>query len=465
MRTLFLLRGLPGAGKSTWIKENHLAPYTLSPDQIRMEFQAPLYDEFGNPMISQENDAQVWDVLMKRLEGRMRRGDFTVIDATHYTHRMLTHYNQLIREYRYRAYIVDFTDVPFSTVLERNRTRELCKRVPEDRLYYMNSVIEDGEFISNKFTVVTREEAAALLAPAPIDWNGRFERIAVFGDIHGCYQPLQEYFTKFPYDENTLYVFVGDYLDRGTQNKEVLQFLIDNMDKKNFLFLEGNHEKWLRLYSKKNQQIPSKEELAVFKKYGIRLPVERIRSEEFFKTEKDIAGIDKRDIRIFCSHLAQMAFAKFGSKVYCITHGGIPFAPSIVIPTEQLIKGVGEYETADEVYATWMKNTPNNYVLIHGHRNLYEIDTKVNDRIFNLCSPIETGGDLRVLHIGADDSIQAYSIPNTVYRHPEINTEALPTTNAEWVESFEASSFIEKKEFADGICSYNFTKDAFRDRK
>lgn len=466
MRTLFLLRGLPGAGKSTWIKENHLEPYTLSPDQIRVEFQSPVFDEQGNPGISQLNDGEVWDVLMKRLEMRMRRGDFTVIDATHYTHRMLTHYNQLIREYRYRAYIVDFTDVPFETVLERNRTRDLYKHVPGDRLYYMHSVIENGEFISNKFTVVKPNEAIALLAISPLDLNGKYERIAVFGDIHGCYQPIQEYFARwFPYDEKTLYVFVGDYLDRGIQNEEVLQFLIRNMNKKNFLFLEGNHEKWLRNYCKKNQQAPSKEELAVFKKYGIRYPIERICSEEFIKTKGDIAGISKRDIRIFCSHLAQMAFVKLGSKVYCITHGGIPFAPSLFVSTEQLIEGVGDYEALDDIYKSWMRIEPENYIMIHGHRNLYEIGTKVNNRIYNLCSPVETGGDLRVLHIGADDSIQAYDIPNPVYRHSDSVLVKTPDTDAEWVQSFEKSPYIEKKEFADGICSYNFTKDAFKGRK
>lgn len=36
MRTLVLLRGLPGVGKSTWIKEQGLEPYTLSADQIRL---------------------------------------------------------------------------------------------------------------------------------------------------------------------------------------------------------------------------------------------------------------------------------------------------------------------------------------------------------------------------------------------------------------------------------------------
>lgn len=35
MRTLLLLRGAPGFGKSTWIQENHLEQYTLEADSFR----------------------------------------------------------------------------------------------------------------------------------------------------------------------------------------------------------------------------------------------------------------------------------------------------------------------------------------------------------------------------------------------------------------------------------------------
>lgn len=35
MRTLLLLRGAPGAGKSTWIDENNLQNYTLEADKFR----------------------------------------------------------------------------------------------------------------------------------------------------------------------------------------------------------------------------------------------------------------------------------------------------------------------------------------------------------------------------------------------------------------------------------------------
>ena len=49
--------------------------------------------------------------------------------------------------------------------------------------------------------------------------------------------------------EDEMYIFVGDYIDRGLENVEVVQFLISLMGRKNVLMLEGNHEKWLWLWA------------------------------------------------------------------------------------------------------------------------------------------------------------------------------------------------------------------------
>lgn len=42
MRNLVILRGAPGCGKSTWIKNNNLENYTLSADSIRLFIQSPV---------------------------------------------------------------------------------------------------------------------------------------------------------------------------------------------------------------------------------------------------------------------------------------------------------------------------------------------------------------------------------------------------------------------------------------
>lgn len=69
-RKLCLLRGAPGAGKSSWIKEHNLEQYTLSPDTIRVMCSSLELQADGNFKISQNqrNEQEVWDVLFKLLE-------------------------------------------------------------------------------------------------------------------------------------------------------------------------------------------------------------------------------------------------------------------------------------------------------------------------------------------------------------------------------------------------------------
>ena len=249
MRTMFVLRGAPGCGKSTWIKDNGLTPYTLEADNLRLLWQGPVLKADGEFAIGQNNDRRVWNLLHQMLEERMERGEFIVVDATHYKSTLLNQYKKLIAHYRYRAYVVDFTDVPLETLLERNAKREPYKRVPEEVIRKMAAVFEKDEEVSSTFTVVTPEEASAKLRESLLFDYNRYNKMVVFGDIHGCFEPLKQYFAENPCDENTAYIFVGDYLDRGIQNKEVVEFLLSIYKNKNVLLLEGNHEKWLRMYA------------------------------------------------------------------------------------------------------------------------------------------------------------------------------------------------------------------------
>ena len=76
----------------------------------------------------------------------------------------------------------------------------------------------------------------------------KYEKIVHIGDIHGCYTALMEYF-KNGLNDNYMYIFIGDYIDRGIENVEVVKFLIEISKKPNVLLLEGNHERWLWIYA------------------------------------------------------------------------------------------------------------------------------------------------------------------------------------------------------------------------
>ena len=252
MRYLFVLRGAPASGKSTWIKENELEPYTISTDGLRLMYQSPVTTIEGDRAISQNNDKQVWDLLMELLERRMENGELVVIDATHYKSSLINRYKDLVSKYRYRVYVVDFFNVSEEELKRRNATRGF-RKVPDEVIEKMVVALADTNEVKKQYKIVSPEEAITLInSPLePFDAN-EYEKVVIFGDIHGCYEPLKEYFDKNPFNENYNYIFCGDYLDRGTQNKEVLEFLISLKDKKNCVFLEGNHEKWLRIYSQKD---------------------------------------------------------------------------------------------------------------------------------------------------------------------------------------------------------------------
>lgn len=76
------------------------------------------------------------------------------------------------------------------------------------------------------------------------------ERILAIGDIHGCYAKLVRLMEKVKLDpEKDRLVFMGDYIDRGDQSREVVEYLIEL--KKQLpasVFLLGNHEHMLLEY-------------------------------------------------------------------------------------------------------------------------------------------------------------------------------------------------------------------------
>ncbi len=69
-------------------------------------------------------------------------------------------------------------------------------------------------------------------------------RTFAIGDIHGCHRPLVQLLNKIdPDPERDTLVFLGDYIDRGLESKEVISLIIDL--KKTFrhlIPLLGNHE-------------------------------------------------------------------------------------------------------------------------------------------------------------------------------------------------------------------------------
>jgi predicted kinase len=421
-----------------------LEEYTLCADTIRMLAESPIMvADKTHRVISQANDNYVWELLYELLEKRMQRGEFVIVDATHSRSSDFSRYNKLCERYRYRKYYVDFSDVPIEICKERNQMREAYKIVPDKAIEKIYARLKTQGKTSG-YTEVSKDNFLKEIDVNVFNMD-KYERINVFGDIHGCFEPLKKYFEDYPYSENEMYIFTGDYIDRGIQNKEVLEFLIEMSKKPNVLLLEGNHEKWLKYYAFDE--------------------AENIKSGTFRKrTMPEILDIDTSELRNLYRRIGQIAYIEYDDNRYLICHGGVPYMPMfpVLIATDQYVNGVGNYnDNIDEIYA---KNGMSNVIQIHGHRNSYDMESCYG-MSYNLEDKIEFGGNLRVLQLVHGRVPKMIKIKNDVFRIEEEEVEEVKPQveqkDTDYLFALRNSYDIKETMLGDGISSFNFTRKAF----
>lgn len=453
MRVLLLMRGAMGCGKSTWIEQNGLKPYTLCADDIRLLCQAPVLDIDGTRKVSQKNEKVVWRTLFDILETRMKRGEFTVIDATNTKTSEMSRYRDLAKKYRYRIYCVDMTDVPIEVAKSQNAKRDPIKFVPEeaiDRAYarFANQKIPSG------IKVIKPNELDTIWYKS-VDLSS-YDKVHIIGDIHGCYTALKRFMDSVDVNANEYFIFLGDYLDRGLENAETIEYLMElQRTHNNVCFLEGNHEAHLRNWAN-GEEVASNE----FKKIT--------------QAKLDAAGVNKKDVRNFCRSLGQCSYFTYGDVNVLVTHGGLSTIPSNLtfIATEQMIKGVGDYKDSHDVDQAFLSTTADNFYQVHGHRNETNEFIQVNEAAFNLNGDVEFGGHLRAVtfyksHTGVIE-YETHEIKNDVYRLPEniskSNDEVANSDIVSVIEYMRASKFVNEKSFGN-ISSFNFTRQAFDNKE
>ncbi len=445
MRVLLLLRGSAACGKSTWIEQNGLKPYALSADDIRLLCQSPTMQSDGSVTISQSNDSVVWKTLFRLLEVRMSKGEFTVIDATNSKTSEMNRYKELCDTYRYRMYCVDFTDIPIDEVKRRNANREPLKQVPEEVIDNMYS----------RFATQKIPSGIKVIKPDELDtvWMktydlSEYKKIHHIGDIHGCNTVLQEYISgNGGLKDDEFYIFTGDYIDRGLENADVVNYIMSISLKPNVLLLEGNHERWLWRYGRDERSTSKEFELIT-------------------KPQLETAGLDKKEVRKFYRRLSQCAYYSYKGNVYLVTHAGLSMIPEnlTLVATDQMIRGVGSYDEVEKVAETFVSMMPENVYQVHGHRNTKQLPIQVNERVFNLEGRVEFGGCLRCLVLD-EQGCHPVEVKNKVFKTPETLAEesVVDSPVADAILNMRASKLVSEKCFGN-ISSFNFTNKAFYDK-
>ena len=248
MKTLILMVGCPGSGKSTWIKNNGLIDYAISPDKLRVNYGGLETDLDGNKLITTKSEKKIWDMIFDIIEYRMKNGELIVVDATHSNNKLLNRYHNIAAQYRYRIIAIDFREVSIQTILERNLNRlenNPKKYIKPERLYTVHERLKTLE-LPNYMKIIKHDDNIEIQKLFNLLYNfDNFRAINAFGDIHGSYQELMKLINKAKdfYSKETFNVFLGDYFDRFRDEEDLYKLFefLEKLDDTNLL-LTGNHE-------------------------------------------------------------------------------------------------------------------------------------------------------------------------------------------------------------------------------
>lgn len=301
--SLVVLIGVSGSGKSSFAKKHFKRTEILSSDECR----ALVSDDENNQ--SATNDA--FDVLYYIAGKRLKSGLLTVIDATNVQKESRKGLIELGRKYHCLPVAI-VLDLPEKVCEERNQNRpdrnfggHVIRQQNQQLKKSIRGLKDEG--FRQIYILKSLEEVDAVLEIKreklyndKKDETGPFD---IIGDVHGCFDELQELLLKLGYSvnrtdvteknfgfnviapENRKAIFVGDLVDRGPDSPSVLRLVMSMVNSGVAYCVPGNHDLKLQKYLNGKQ---------VQLKHGLEVTVKQLETEtaQFKSTvEKFLYGL------------------------------------------------------------------------------------------------------------------------------------------------------------------------------
>lgn len=452
--------GAPGSGKSTWIKKNHLEKYTVSADAIRSLVTTPANKidplneiELDDYAIDLKDEGFTWTLLKDIVENRMRQGETTIVDATHLFKGSFTQYRELRKKYGYDVIVIDamkeiyrkahgdisaMREILYSQ--NASRDRQVAKEQIDKYLTRWIRLVEPSkEGVDHYPQWITYKGDTALsilpswqyLSSKDCPSMNDFDTIQVIGDVHGDYSALEKVFEN--HHKGTAYVFVGDYLDRGTKNPETLEFM-NSLKGKNIFLLRGNHEQRIEEFLQSGRLHGN------FK-------------NTFPQLAKYFGNDNVRDeLQKLVDRLHNCLYFTFNNQTYLISHAGVDpiVMPKIPYHAQLLDEEVFTMGVSTDKGNPYNRDIDAIYgaihnlfipIQIHGHRNEFNH--------FDDCPGI--------YNLTKDGKFRWVTITKDGITPHEIDSIDKPT----FVDELIADKDVVNKELRDGIVANNFTKETF----
>ena len=250
-----VLIGTSGSGKSTFARRHFRPTEVISSDYCR------------GLVADDENDQSAtgaaFEVLQYIAGKRLAAGRLTVVDATSLRPEDRKPLVALARQHHMLPVALVF-DLPEALCRERNRTRtdrDFGEHVIRNQHLTLRRSLRGLEREGFRHVTVFRsveEVDAATLVREPL-WNnkkGETGPLDIIGDVHGCYDELQELLVSLGYavevpgegwprvthSEGRKAVFVGDLVDRGPRTPDVLKLVMGSVRSGTAYCVAGNHD-------------------------------------------------------------------------------------------------------------------------------------------------------------------------------------------------------------------------------
>ncbi len=288
VHTIFLLVGATECGKSTFAKEVLIPQLKLedisrglrtnvqylSSDGIRQEILGYDYDKYDQVML--EASSQTFQLLFERLKlvtSFPINAEFVIMDTIGLAEDYRSKVREIAQENNYNLEVILFDYRKREDYYASERSKKLISshlnRLRKDVLPVLSreGYNKIHKVRAKDFYLTEEEQPNPDYQVRVQDWENyrstvlpQGQEFIVVGDVHECVQELQGLLRNYGYrvDEgkltltdklrDTKIILVGDWIDKGKQTRETVEFLYENRE--HFLFVMGNHENFVYKYVK-----------------------------------------------------------------------------------------------------------------------------------------------------------------------------------------------------------------------
>lgn len=332
MSEVILLVGPQGSGKSTWANQMVDNPVVISQDTM-----------------GQKGHVLEYEKALKAGANKI------VIDRINHTRDQRKKYISLAKAAGYTTKIYVINE-PFGICLDRILKREGHATIKTGDLATAISALKT---YFTQYEIPTENEADEVnflqiydpyLQDLDLDLMTN-DRTIIIGDVHGCFDELQELLTKIKWDsKKDVVIFTGDLIDRGPKIKECLEFV---MNTENVFTVMSNHEWRLARYLAT--------ELS-----GAKSKIKH--SHGFTKTLEQIKDMDKTKLLNWVWSLPYVI--KFNDNY--VLHAGINPRYSIERQSKEFLMYARKYDSATNSFN--IESAPNWY--------MYKLHDSITGKIF-----------------------------------------------------------------------------------